>query len=346
MFKKTLLVNLLVQFLLWFLLLITLPIVQTMNGAPWNDVVEGMKYYYPTVLIYPVIFYANYCLFIPKQLFAGRSWHFFIANISCVFVLNILHNFYLNLMGVDMSQFSGGIRWLFMLGMAILNILLILAAIGLKSEERTVQIEMKKKEAERANAEQELHRLKSQLNPHFLFNTLNNISSLVSLNQDEAQSSISQLSNMLRYVLYDSADNEVKLYKEVEFMRNYIELMRLRYTDKLWVDTSFAAEDSQTTIAPLLFISLLENAFKYGATNRHDSFITVFLDETSHRITFKVSNSLLKDGEMNKRNSGGVGLENLKKRLQLLYPQKSELAYGEKQANGFAYYESVLIINK
>ena len=169
---------------------------------------------------------------------------------------------------------------------------------------------------------------------------------MVSLNQDEAQSSISQLSNMLRYVLYDSADNEVKLYKEVELMRNYIELMRLRYTDKLWVDTSFAAEDSQTTIAPLLFISLLENAFKYGATNRHDSFITVFLDETSHRITFKVSNSLLKDGEMNKRNSGGVGLENLKKRLQLLYPQKSELAYGEKQANGFAYYESVLIINK
>ncbi len=346
MSKKDNLTNLLIQALIWILLFSTPLISSSLNGVPWGDIIAGMKYYYPILFIFPLVFYANYFLFIPKLLFAKRSIWYFIANCIYVYGLNLLSGKYLSLVGVDIYLYDKGMLWSYALGITILNVLLILAAIGLRSQQRNAQLEMKEKENQRILAEQELHRLKSQLNPHFLFNTLNNISSLIAFNQDAAQDSMSRLSNMLRYVLYDSAGMSVALYKEVEFMRNYIDLMKLRYTDTLHMNIALPTENSNTEVAPLIYISLLENAFKYGASSQHPCAINIRLEETDQQLRFAIENTIVPRGEHSKASSGGVGIDNLKKRLQLIYPNKHSLDYGVKTSPEGEVFEVVLIIDK
>ena len=346
MFKKDKLINLLIQALIWVLLFSTPLIAHSLNGVSWSDIIDGMKYYYPVLFIFPLVFYANYFLFIPRLLFAKRSVWYFIVNFIYAYALNILAGKYLVYVEVDINQYDGGTLWTYALGITILNILLILAAIGLRSQQRNMQLEMKEKENQRILAEQELHRLKSQLNPHFLFNTLNNISSLIAFNQDAAQDSMSRLSEMLRYVLYDSADKSVALYKEVEFMRNYIDLMKLRYTDTLSLNIALPSNESNTNVAPLLYISLLENAFKYGASSQQPCYIDIRLEETDKQLRFAIKNSIIPQSRHSKATSGGVGIDNLKKRLHLIYPNKHKLNYGVNNLSHEEAFEFSLIIDK
>ena len=168
---------------------------------------------------------------------------------------------------------------------------------------------------------------------------------MINVNQDEAQESINRLSEMLRYVLYDSVDKEVSLNKEIDFMNNYIDLMRLRYIDTLTMRLDFPQNPINTNIAPLLFISLLENAFKYGASNQHACYITISLKDDYDSLQFMIKNSLSKRAAINGK--GGVGLDNLKKRLSLLYPNKYTLtALTNDNADEEEYYEALLRIEK
>lgn len=343
MLRRTYLINLLVQALLWFLVLATPVFAQSINGVSWMDIVSGMKYYYPGILTFPAIFYANYFVFIPKLLFAKKNLWYFIANFLFVFLLQNIASFYLYSLDFELGQFSRGMRLVMTLGTAVMNMLLILAAIGLRSQQKYIELEIKEKENQRTHAEQELNRLKDQLNPHFLFNTLNNISSLVALNQDEAQDSITRLSDMLRYVLYDSTGQTVSLEKEIDFMKNYIDLMRLRYTDTLCMNLSLPSVTTRKQIAPLLFISLLENAFKYGATSQHACHIDISLTDNKEEIAFCVKNTLA-ELQQNSTNKGGLGIDNLKKRLELIYPGRHEFSYGINHNEENVYYESRLIL--
>lgn len=172
------------------------------------------------------------------------------------------------------------------------------------------------KDLEHQKLESELQYLKYQLNPHFFMNTLNNIHALIDIDSRKAKTSIIELSKLMRYVLYESNKDYIELTKEIIFLQNYIELMRLRFTESLNIQTDFPLIVPEVKIPPLLLISLLENAFKHGMSYREASFIHICLKIDDGSLIFKCSNS---KHRTKKDEHHGVGLENVKKRLQLLF---------------------------
>lgn len=150
------------------------------------------------------------------------------------------------------------------------------------------QIEAARREAEKSRTEAELKNLRNQLNPHFLLNTLNNIYALIAFDTDKAQAAVQELSRLLRHVLYDNQQNFVPLGKEMDFIRNYIELMRIRLSSNVTVETAISVRpDSRTEIAPLIFISLIENAFKHGISPTEPSYIRIHFLKTNRKYAAK-----------------------------------------------------------
>ena len=129
------------------------------------------------------------------------------------------------------------------------------------------------KELEHNNLQTELDYLKYQINPHFFMNTLNNIHALVDIDTEKAKQTIVELSRLMRYVLYESNNRLISLSKELQFLNHYIELMRIRYTDKVRIDVSFPTDTGEVQVPPLLFVSFVENAFKHGVSYQHASFV-------------------------------------------------------------------------
>ena len=183
---------------------------------------------------------------------------------------------------------------------------------------RTMVIKQQLKEEHQKRTEAELEWLKNQLNPHFLFNTLNNISSLVQIDADKAQDAIAQLSDLMRYAMYETRHETVPIQGEVDFMRNYIELMKLRCNDKTVVNSQFSIVNHQLNIAPLLFISLIENAFKHGVSSSRPSKIDIRLEQQDDSLVFTCDNTNFPKDDTD-RSGSGIGLENTRRRLDLLY---------------------------
>jgi LytS/YehU family sensor histidine kinase len=183
---------------------------------------------------------------------------------------------------------------------------------------RTQSVKRQLKEEQQKRTEAELEWLKNQLNPHFLFNTLNNISSLVQIDADKAQDAIAQLSDLLRYAMYETRHEKVPIQGEVEFMRNYIELMKLRCNEKTVVNCNLSTANSQTEIAPLLFISLIENAFKHGVSSSRPSTIDIRLLQEDDKLVLTCDNTNYPKDDAD-RSGSGIGLENTRRRRDLMY---------------------------
>lgn len=216
------------------------------------------------------------------------------------------------------------------------------AAIRMSSRWR--EAEAARREAEKNRTEAELKNLRNQLNPHFLLNTLNNIYALIAFDSDKAQQAVQELSKLLRYVLYDNQQTFVPLCKEIDFIRNYIELMRIRLSSNVRMTTQFnIAPDSQTEIAPLIFISLIENAFKHGISPTEPSFIDISISEINNEIICEIRNSNHPKSNMDKSGSG-IGLEQVNKRLELLYPNRYSWEK-EVTTDGEEYISRLQIIN-
>lgn len=182
-----------------------------------------------------------------------------------------------------------------------------------------------------------------QLNPHFLLNTLNNIYALIAFDTDKAQQAVQDLSQLLRHVLYENRGTFVPLCKEIDFIHNYIELMRIRLVKGVSLVINIeVAKDSQTPIAPLIFISLIENAFKHGISPTEPSFISITISEREGQVVCEIANSNHPKNRSDKSGSG-IGLEQVKKRLELLYPGRYEWRKGVN-ADG-SVYTSLLAIN-
>ncbi|MGS0528102.1 sensor histidine kinase [Zobellia nedashkovskayae] len=197
----------------------------------------------------------------------------------------------------------------------------LLFSIAIKSTKRWVQTEAQRKEAANFKLQTELQHLRYQLQPHFFFNSLNNIYSLVDISPEKAKSTIHSLGKLMRYLLYETNTELVPLSKEIEFMRKYIDLMKLRLTDKTQIESSFPLSENQIKIAPLLFISLIENAFKHGVSANKESMISIEMNVQKNVVNFTLENHNFPKEESDKSGSG-IGLQNLEKRLQLLYPNK------------------------
>jgi len=182
------------------------------------------------------------------------------------------------------------------------------------------------------NLQTELKLLKSQINPHFLFNSLNNIYALSAIDANKTQQSISYLSDMLRYVLYECEQEVVPLKKEIEYIKNYIKLFSLKSSKNYPISTEFSILDNTVSIAPMLFIPFIENALKHSDIEKiKDSFISIKIDADANEINFEIENNIPIKA-ISKDEVGGIGLENVKKRLAILYPDKHDLIISENES--------------
>lgn len=189
-------------------------------------------------------------------------------------------------------------------------------------------------EQEKINSE--LSFLKAQINPHFFFNTLNNIYALTVIDVQAAQEALHKLSRLMRYVLYETQNETVLLSQEIAFAQDYIQLMQLRLTDKVTVKLSPPVPMHDVAIAPMLILPFIENAFKHGISAVEKSQIEIVIRQEVNKIYIDVRNTLFTDKRTVLDESNGIGLNNTQRRLDLLYPGKYVLEVNEnKQAGEF-----------
>ena len=209
----------------------------------------------------------------------------------------------------------------------VVLILMFGANLGTKYYFRSRKDQKKLAELEKQNLEQQLEYLRYQINPHFFMNTLNNIHALVDIDPAKAQETIVELSKMMRFVLYEGDKRGVPLGRELDFIRTYIKLMQLRYTDKVKITLDLPADVPDRTIPPLMLISFIENAFKHGVSYQHESFIDIKVSTEDNTLQFSCRNSKADTSPSGGKQEGvgGVGLANVRKRLNLLYDHNYQL---------------------
>ena len=278
----------------------------TTNDAAtvWDSLWISAFWLAPAVVVYLLNFY--FC--VPLLWFRHRYWLFGIVNLVLILVCNS-HLLFKNISSLPDIYRAGYSSF------QIIALLVNLMAIGIALSIRYMMRQSEKKQKE---TEAELAWLKNQINPHFLFNTLNNISCLTQIDADKAQDTVMQLSDLLRYAMYETNNPKVPLEGEVEFMRNYIELMKLRCNEMTTVNSQWSIVNGQSEVAPLLFISLIENAFKHGMNSNAPATINISLKQQDGTLVFNCDNT--NNPKPTKDRSGsGIGLENTRRRLNLLY---------------------------
>lgn len=195
---------------------------------------------------------------------------------------------------------------------------------GIKLLYRSLRDEQQMEELKRQNLQAEMDYLRYQINPHFFMNTLNNIHALIDIDTEYAKSAVIELSKMMRYVLYESGSETISLKKDIQFIENYIELMRIRYDSSIDICLDYPATiPNKVAIPPLLLIVFVENAFKHGVSYNHASFIHIRIGYRDDAVTAVISNSR---HEKSRPGTTGIGLENVKKRLALIYQDNYTLS--------------------
>lgn len=193
--------------------------------------------------------------------------------------------------------------------------------------------EREKTELEKQRLTSELAFLKSQINPHFLFNSLNNIYSLAYQKSDATPNAILKLSEIMRYMLYESNDNSVDLQKEITYLKSFIELQKLRFKGEANVILEVEGQITDQKIVPLLLISFVENAFKHGLATDKENPIHINISVFEDNLLFTVKN---KKNLQNKDQTGGIGMANVVRRLDLTYPEKYRLSVDNKEDEYFS----------
>ncbi len=207
----------------------------------------------------------------------------------------------------------------------VVLILMFGANLGIKGYFRARDDRKRLAALEKQNLEQQLEYLRYQINPHFFMNTLNNIHALVDIDPAKAQETIVELSKMMRYVLYEKGESQqgVPLTKELEFIRTYVKLMQLRYTEKVKITLNLPHEVPDRQIPSLILVTFIENAFKHGVSYQRESFIEMTVEVQDDHLHFTCRNS---KADVPNQQKGGVGLANVRKRLDLLYDHNYTLS--------------------
>ena len=200
----------------------------------------------------------------------------------------------------------------------VLGLFMTCANTAIKMMYQSLRDEQAMEELKRQNLQAEMDYLKYQINPHFFMNTLNNIHALIDIDTEYAKNAVIELSKMMRYVLYDSGREIISLNKDIQFIQNYIGLMRIRYTNDVDIRVEYPHDlPTQVSIPPLLLIVFVENAFKHGVSYNNPSFIHMHVDYADGKVTGTISNS--RHTQKGERHSAGIGLDNVRKRLELIY---------------------------
>ena len=298
-------------------------------------------------LLLMIVFYMNYLYLTPKFFVAGKHRYDLLINVVIITVLGTFLHFWMDwstelYMPFLANRYDDTLSTVAYILRDSLNLAIFAAgATALALARRWVTADQSLKEMEAARAQAELRNLRNQINPHFLLNTLNNIYALTAFDTAKAQETIQELSKMLRHILYDYQQPTVPLNDEIEFLANYVKLMRIRLAKTVDVSFNTDIQDSNVQIAPMIFISLVENAFKHGVSPTERSFIRITISADKHFIYCDIQNS--NHPKTASDHSGhGIGLQQVERRLELAYPNHYTWEKGTKE-NNTIYYSTITI---
>ena len=292
-------------------------------------------------LLMMVMFYANYLWLTPRYFVRGKHRYFLIINtllvVSFVVFLHYWGDFTRLIFqpSASMTRQPDAIDEIFYYIRDFVNMVIFAtagASVALASrwfwaDDARKKAETARVKAETAQVKAELSNLRSQINPHFLLNTLNNIYALTAFDQQRAQNAVMQLSKMLRHMLYDNQQENVKLSDEVTFLENYVNLMKIRLPQAVDVQFRTDLSNPDKRVAPLLFISLVENAFKHGVSTTEPSFIHMSMTQKDDTLCVIIENSNHPKSEED-RSGHGIGLQQVQRRLDLAYSDQYEWTKG------------------
>ncbi|MBA2422829.1 MAG: sensor histidine kinase [Chitinophagales bacterium] len=274
----------------------------------------------------PMMYFHLYIL-VPRLLNSRHYLLYAIATIGLIFTYSVVNYTLLTLIpesvsSVGLSDYISQLNARYDIFEGFFT-LVITYSIKYAGQVRSTQTRLL--QLQRDNLTLELNALKAQINPHFLFNTLNNIYSLALRKSEKTPDMVLKLSDMMRYVLYECNAGRVALEREIQFISNYIELERIRHGEHVSINFSLTGNPKDYRIEPLLLIPIVENSFKHGINAQMEKgFVDVRLNVLNGRLQLNVLNSVPVNGSFLKE-MGGIGLDNVQKRLELIYPEKHQL---------------------
>lgn len=309
----------------WALFIGTITFVQTWQ--PEYTFWQSLRMQLSAALGYALVIYVNLLVLIPRFLIERRRVGRYLTSLLFTLLAGLPINMLINYVNIPDKQrfWMEHTEFRFALIVFVNMTIMVLITMALKFAKDWFNQQQRTRELMRQNLQSELKFLKSQVNPHFLFNTLNSLYSLTLKKDDRAPEIVLKLSDMMRYMLYESQDRRVPLDKEIAYIENYIALESIRQGSTDPVTFELKGNVSGQQISPLLFIPFLENSFKHGMNNQIGSgWVAIELEVEGKELEFTVTNSKptveKEDGYV-----GGIGLQNARRRLDLIYPNRHEL---------------------
>jgi len=318
--------------LIWMFLLILPWFFFNLN---WKDNSFEIERYYYRSVIYGIYFYIIFLWVVPKFFFRQKKYSFFgitvLMIIAFYFILDLSNSSLfpespkdvafrqeLTILAKKAKLSSPPFKRMHIYDYILTYVFITGFSMGIRVVEKLSENEKIRKELEREKLQSELMFLKYQVSPHFFFNTLNNIYSLIEFDTADAQKAVLRLSKMMRYLLYETQPEKALISTEIDFIANYIDLMRLRLTDKVALNISLPEVTSDFLVPPLLFIPFVENAFKHGISYREKSFIHIAIEVNKHELTFTCRNRCNPVADDKVNSDSGIGIGNVKKRLSFV----------------------------
>jgi two-component system LytT family sensor kinase len=271
------------------------------------------------------LFYLNYLLLIPNFMDKKKYGIYALAIVITIIVFGFIkYGVAVMFKHVLLTGAKGAVTGFgaYFFHTVFISIIFLFLSTALKFSVDWFLNERIQRDLENQRLSAELAFLKSQINPHFLFNSLNSIYSLAYQRSETTPEAILKLSEIMRYMLYECNDNKVDLAKELQYLQNYIDLQKIRFSDTAYIDYKVEGKIQAQQIVPLLLIAFIENAFKHGVANDPLTPIRLLIDVDDEHLYFYIQN---KKHTNNRDASGGIGLNNVKRRLNLLYPGKYNL---------------------
>lgn len=289
----------------------------------WQRLVATVAF---QVVFASIASYVNYFIFLPRFLKHKNAWQYlaeFILPFAAIMIIRLMSERYI------LDDFSGREEWMyrtrFIVQVCTTNLFIVIFVALLRFADDWMELETRKKEVENEKLIAELNFLKAQINPHFLFNTLNNLYYLAYSKSENTTEVIAKLSQMMRYMIYESNHAKVLLSKEIEYMLNYISLEKLRLNGQIPIKFEVVGNPENVRITPLIFITFLENAFKHGVNNSNPgAWVNISIHLRGSECIYTVENSKTSDSKEIMEKSG-IGLQNVKRRLELSYPNQYTL---------------------
>ncbi len=268
-----------------------------------------------------IFFYINAGLLIPK-LFYKKKYAVYTLSIIFSFAVYVVVMWLLRVNLTKAENFSWDKHIFFS---TFIFLFILSCSIAYKTIRDKIISERLEKEKENENLKTELSLLRSQVSPHFMFNVLNNMVALARKKSDQLEPSLIKLSSLMRYMLYETDEEKVSLEKETEYLQSFIDLQQQRFGKKVIINATMHAADKPYQIEPMLLIPFVENAFKHGTGLIENAYINIDLQAQKNKLYFSVSNKYNADSREMKDKANGIGLPNVQRRLQLLYPSRHKL---------------------